>query len=118
MSSLPGYTLEAFISWNFDLVIEDLGETNVSLGMAELLGNIAPRKTMSKEKFTELITTFFEPYRESVELYLGWFDGDSQSWRDYSACVFDCIPEPILDNALAWIRLFFEKETKGNQNGN
>lgn len=38
MSSLPGFTLEAFLCWQYDLIVEGEEEANLSLGLAEFLG--------------------------------------------------------------------------------
>lgn len=35
MSSLPGLDLEDFLSWQYNLVVLDAPESNVSLGLAE-----------------------------------------------------------------------------------
>lgn len=69
MSSRPGYTLEDFVGWNFDL----------ELGDPRLPAVVAP----------------FEPYRESVERALSDFDDETQSWRDYACGSFDFIPDDV-----------------------
>lgn len=91
MSSLPGFDLESFLLWNFDLVVDGHDEANISLGLAEALGNIKPRPRMSPEKFAELVA-IFEPHREQVEDKLSDFDKETQSWRDYAGYAFDWLP--------------------------
>ncbi len=91
MSSLPGFSLESFLLWNFDLVVDGEDEANISLGLAEWLGNIKPRPRMSPEKFAELVA-IFEPHREQVEYKLSAFDEETQSWRDYAGYAFDWLP--------------------------
>lgn len=104
MSSIPGYTLEEYLAWYFSIIVEDLGETNFSVGMAEALGNIAPRPVVNKELFAKVVA-YFEPHRESVENRLSDFDEESQSWRDYAGYAFDFIPESMEDTATAFIKL-------------
>ena len=45
MSSLPGLTLEAFVAWQWNLVVQDQPENNFSLGVAEYLGVQTHRPT-------------------------------------------------------------------------
>lgn len=89
MSSLPGLDLEAFLSWQYNLVVFDTPEANPSLGMAERLGlSTNHRPILSKADFA-LIVALFEPYRDQVEARLMDFDEDSMSWRDYAGYSFD-----------------------------
>ena len=92
MSSCPGSTLEDFLAWNFDLVVEDQRDPNFSLNIAEALGNIAPRPRMNREQFKKLVA-LFEHHREMVEYKLEDFDEDNQSWRDYAGGSFDFITD-------------------------
>lgn len=92
MSSLPGLTLESFVLWNYDLVVDGQPEANVSLGMAEALKNIDRRKSIPPEAFAYLVS-MFEPHREHVENCLEAFDEETQSWRDYSSVIY--IPEQL-----------------------
>lgn len=92
MSSLPGFSLESFLLWNFDLVVDGQDEANVSLGLAEAIGNIKPRPRMSPEKFAALVA-IYEPHRERVEYLLSDFDEETQSWRTYAYYCFDWLPE-------------------------
>lgn len=98
MSSLPGFSLESYLLWNFDLVVEDQEEANVSLGLAEALGNIEPRPRMSQADFAKLAARY-EPYREQVEYLLGDFDEETQSWRDYAFYCFDWLPNLLAEPA-------------------
>jgi hypothetical protein len=92
MSSLPGYTLEAFLIWNYDLVVEDEPEANFSLGMAETLGTIPPRPRLPTADFRRLVE-LFEPHRQQVEWRLDDFEPEEQSWRDYAGVAFDFIAD-------------------------
>lgn len=89
MSSIPGYTLEAFLAWNWNLVVEDLDESNVSVGIAEMIGTCpATRPRLTKEQFSKIVA-LYEPHRESIEERLDNFDEDNQSWRSYAQYVMD-----------------------------
>lgn len=68
MSSIPGYSMEAWLEWNY------------SVGQAD-------------PKF-KLLVYMFEEYRTYIEDKLSDFDEDNQSWRAYNSAVFgDCFPE-------------------------
>lgn len=99
MSSRPGYTLESYVEWDLNLIVEGHDETNISLGLAETLGTIERRPHLAPDEFAPVLA-LFEPYRERVEYLLGEFDDESQSWRAYSA-VFDFIPNSVFDEARA-----------------
>jgi hypothetical protein len=62
MSSIPGYTLEAWIEWNHSI------------------GSHSP-------KFGPLLA-LYEPKREWIEDKLLDFDEENQSWRAYNSAVF------------------------------
>jgi hypothetical protein len=83
MSSIPGYTLEDFVAWQWNLVVDEAPENNISLGLAEALGNSKPRPRLTKEQFAPIVA-IYEPFREDIERRLEDFDEDTQSWRDYS----------------------------------
>lgn len=90
MSSIPGYTLEALVAWNFNLSVEDSEEYNFSLCVAETLGNISKRPMLTREQFSNLIA-YFESHREHAEYLLHEFDPEYQSWRTYGGLVFDFV---------------------------
>lgn len=92
MSSIPGLRLEDFVMWNHDIVVEDQPDANASLLIAEMVGYVPPRSVLPAEQFAELVA-LYEPVRESVEQALVDFNEDSQSWRDYSVCIY--IPDEI-----------------------
>lgn len=93
MSSLPGYKLEDFVAWQWNLRVDGEAENNMSLGIAEALGNVAPRPHITKEQFAPILA-IYEPFREDIERRLCDFDEDTQSWRDYSQYVdVDITPE-------------------------
>lgn len=91
MSSIPGYTLDSFLLWNFDLVAEGHEEANLSLGLAEMLGTIPLRPRLDREQFAKIVASF-ELHRERIEGLLSDYDPDT-SWRDYAGYVFDWLPE-------------------------
>lgn len=93
MSSRPGLTLEAYLAWAYNLVVEDEPENNTSLGIAEFLGTATHRRpVITKEQFAPIVAKF-EEYREQVEDKLLDFDEDNQSWRDYAGYNFDFLPD-------------------------
>ena len=103
MSSLPGYRLEDFLAWNYDLIVDGDGSTNPSLQIAEALGNISPRSNIDKGRFRALVE-LFEEYREGVEYKLADFNEKPRSWRDYAYYAFDFIPENVFDEGAAFLK--------------
>ena len=94
MSSLPGYTLEDFVAWQWNLIVEEQSESNVSLGMAEFFGTVSRRKTLTQTEFKEIISLYL-PYRQVIEERLADFDEETQSWRGYAEVVDPDIPEEV-----------------------
>lgn len=92
MSSIPGYTLESFILWQYDLIVESQPDANFSLSLAEVLGTSSRRLIVTDEVFKEILEPF-EPHREQVERLMFDFDEDTQSWRDYGGSCFDFLPD-------------------------
>lgn len=113
MSSLPGFTLEAFLCWQYDLIVEGEEEANLSLGLAEFLGNIKPRPILNREQFKTIIN-LFEPYRDQIEDRLSDFEEDEMSWRSYACYAFDFIPEEISKQAEAILNELKEHVTSSN----
>lgn len=94
MSSIPGYTLEDFVAWQWNLIVEEQSESNVSLGMAEFFGTVSRRKTLTQTEFKEIISLYL-PYRQVIEERLADFDEETQSWRGYAEVVDPDIPEEV-----------------------
>lgn len=92
MSSLPGLTLESYVLWSYDLIVESQPDANFSLAFAEALGKTTRRLVVTEELFKEILEPF-EPHREHVENLLLDFDDDTQSWRDYAGACFDFLPD-------------------------
>lgn len=88
MSSLPGYTLEAYLMWAYNLTVEDQPDANFSLALATAIGNIQPRRHLTTAEFAVIVARF-EQWREQVEQRLEDFDEENQSWRGYAGCTFD-----------------------------
>lgn len=87
MSSCPGYKLEDYISWLLDITVEGGPESNVSIGIAEMLGNVqSTRQHLTKDQFAELVA-IYEPIRDSIEEVLLDFDEETQSWRMYGSMI-------------------------------
>lgn len=98
MSSCPGLTLEAFIAWEWNLLVEGYESSNMSLFLVETIFGTESRKKLSLLQF-EQIVDLYEPYREEVEYRLEDFDKDWQSWRDYAGNIFAIIPPEIRQEA-------------------
>jgi len=104
MSSIPGYTLEAFLAWQFNLVIIGQTDANASRGMAESLGNAIPRPVLSNVQFAPLVA-LYEPHRETIERRLGDFDEDTQSWRGYAEVVDLDVPLETVEAAEEYVKV-------------
>lgn len=101
MSSLPGYTLEDYVEWQHDLIVDDKHGVNMSLDIAETLGvSTRRRPTITKEQYAPILA-LYEPYRDQVEDKLLDFDEENQSWRSYAGCAFGFIPESVWNEANA-----------------
>lgn len=94
MSSIPGYTLEMFLLWLWDITVDSKDEANFSVGMAEMLGTVKQRPVMSDVMFN-IVVSMYEPYRETIEELLNDFDEETQSWRGYAEVVDMCVPEEV-----------------------
>lgn len=94
MSSIPGYNLEAFVAWQWNITVVGHAENNISLGLAEMLGNVAQRPILTAEQFKKVLS-FYEPYRVDIEERLQDFDEENQSWRSYSEHVESTVPEIV-----------------------
>lgn len=93
MSSLPGYTLESYLMWQFNITVDEYADANPSLEIAEVLLNKQPvRKNLTKEQFQPVVD-LFELFRDYVERQLENFDEGKQSWRDYAGYAFTNIPD-------------------------
>jgi len=103
VSSLPGYKLEDYVAWNWNLRVDGEAENNMSLGLAELLGSIKPRPGITKEQFAPILA-IYEPFREDVERRLEDFDEDTQSWRDYAQYVCPDISDELEAKAEALVK--------------
>ena len=103
MSSIPGYTLEKFLAWNYDLIVGGDGSANPSLQIAEALGTATKaRREVTDAQMAELVK-IFEHRREDVEAQLDMFDEEEQSWRQYAAYAFDCIEDAEYEKGLVLI---------------
>lgn len=104
MSSIPGYTLEAFIAWQYDLIVEGEGENNFSRGVAESIGAAVKRPTLSTLQFKPLVA-MHEPYREVIERRLGEFDEETQSWRNYATYVDIDVPLEVVEATQEYVKV-------------
>src|ERR1700692_190176 len=107
MSEIPGYTLEKYLMWEFDLIVDDDDSANISLSYAERLGTaVSRRKRMSSELFAQVVA-IFEEYRGMVEDRLADFDHQECGWRQYAGTVFyGLFEQDQVDAAVALIKTF------------
>lgn len=103
MSSIPGYTLEAFLAWQYNLIIEGEGESNFSRGMAESIGAAVRRPVLGKVQFKPLVA-MYEPYREVIERRLGDFNEETQSWRGYAEYVDLDVPLDVVEASDQYVK--------------
>ncbi len=98
MSNCPGATLEAFLMWIYDLIVDGDGSANPSLQIAEAIGTATNhRKQMTAEQFAPIVS-LFEPYREKTEWTLvDYNEEDNGSWRDFAGYAFDFIPRQLYE---------------------
>lgn len=115
MSSCPGYTMEDFLSWCYNLTVEDQDETNVSVGIAEMLGNIPQRPHLSKENFAPIVAKF-EEHREQIERYLNdYSEEENGSWRDYAGAVFGFISDELDQWVTDYVKMIADVSTYLNE---
>lgn len=99
MSTIPGYDLENYLMWYFNIKVEGRSDANASLQIAEAIGTaLEYRKVLSEDQFQKIVH-LFEPYREDTEYWLLNFDEDYQSWRDYAGFSDMRFPKEILEKA-------------------
>lgn len=104
MSSWPGSTLEDFLMWNYDLVVDGGGSSNPSLEIAEAVGTASRRRPrITSEQFAPIVA-LFEPYREDMERHLNWFEEDTMSWRDYASAVSEQAPDDVFDKGAELVK--------------
>lgn len=104
MSTIPGYTLEDYVMWELDLIVDGDGHANLSLQVAEAMGQQTRRTNITANQFGKIME-LFEPYRAKVESALLDYDYEYQSWRDYAGIAFDFIPEDVLTKARNSLRV-------------
>jgi hypothetical protein len=97
MSSIPGYDLEAFVAWQHDLIVDEDRSANWSLMVVEAMGQQTRRVHVDGDRFKKILA-LYEPHREDIELKLGEFDDENQSWRAYACDAFSH-HDPIIDMA-------------------
>lgn len=101
MSTLPGLSLESYVMWDLDLIVDGDTTANPSLMLAELLGTSNYRKRLTGEQFKPILQ-LYEPYRVDIESRLLSFDEDGEeagSWRDYAGSAFAFIPDTVRQQA-------------------
>lgn len=95
MSSIPGYTLDSFIKWNFNITVTDTDDANFSVAVAEVYNDkVIRRPNLTQDQFL-VIMDIYSPYKESIEERLADFDEENQSWRSYAEFVDIDVPESV-----------------------
>jgi hypothetical protein len=95
VSNKPGNSLESFVMWNYNLIVDDDDTANESLRIAEILGTATRRRPqITNEEFAPILV-LFEPYRDRVEDLLNGHDDNEASWRDFAGYAFDFIPDEV-----------------------
>lgn len=108
MSSLPGYKLEDYLAWQWDLIVDGDTGANKSMEIAESLGIPSRRICITLEQFQPLLA-LYEPYRDYIEERLTDFDEGTMSWRDYAGWAFGDVP-PSVDEEAGNIRVSLKVE--------
>ena len=80
--------------WNHDLIVGEDDHANISLQIAETLGLVQRRKSITREQFAPILA-LYEPYRDKIEGKLCDFDEENQSWRDYAGYAFDFVSTSV-----------------------
>lgn len=115
MSSCPGLTLEDFLAWQYDLVVEDQDEANISLGLAEALGTAVTRRQVLTQKEFAVIVQLFEEHREGIEdKLLDYDEEDHGSWRTYACYGFDAFVTDELNEQVQSYLNQLKETTKGD----
>lgn len=103
MSSLPGLTLEAYLMWNYDLIVDGNTSANSSLHMAETLGTSTKRIRIPQAKF-DFLVALLEPHRGVIEEMLVDFNEAQQSWRMYAPSVSVLVDESVWTIATNYVQ--------------
>ena len=109
MSNCPGRTLEAFLLWNYDLVLEGEQPVNHGLAIAEAMDRPTRLSRITPEQFSVLVA-LFGPWREDMENTLNQFDEREQSWRDYAWSVAAHVEDALFDIGRVYLKLLNEKK--------
>lgn len=105
MSSLPGYKLEDYLMWNWNLTAQGQTDANLNQAVAESLGHFTiKRRHLDPVTFKHFVL-IFEGYREKVEERLHDFSEDTMSWRSYGSNAFDFISEEVNQRAEGFLAL-------------
>lgn len=105
MSTCPGRKLENLLMYWFDLIVAGDTSGNLSLSLAEAMGNVTRRGELTDEQFAEVVA-LYEPYRADIEHYLDGFDDETHSWRDYGSHTMEVggVPPQLEDSISKIIR--------------
>lgn len=105
MSSIPGYSLEDLVAWQYNITVVGQSDPNASLAIAEALGiSGRVRPLLTDEQFAPIVARF-EEFREVAERRLDDFDEECQSWRTYGGTCFDDL---FTDENDAWVQAFLK----------
>lgn len=96
MSTCPGTTLEDYLMWRYNLIVDGDSSANLSLQIAEAMGVKTARKRITAAEFAPLVE-LFEPHRRKIEWRLeDCSEDESGSWRDYAGFAFDFLPGDVI----------------------
>lgn len=99
MSSLPGLTLEEYVMWDLDLIVDGESMANPSLALAEAMGVRTGRRRLTLAQFQPILS-LYEPFRDAIEYKLeDYSEEDCGSWRDYAGYAFEFIPDLVREQA-------------------
>lgn len=112
MSTIPGRTLEAYVMWEHDFIVDGDNSANESLRIAESLGRPTGRVCITGAEFVRVLECY-GPWRSQIEYALNTFSEDVQSWRDYAGYAFDFLPTSTLNEADRRAKELREKGAEG-----
>ena len=95
MSTKPGDTMEDYLAWQLNLVVDHHGEANVSLGIANTPGHVMPRRRLTWKQFQFMVVTL-EPLRPVIEQLLVDYDEKKDGgWKHYSTSIEEVFDEDV-----------------------
>lgn len=107
MSSCPGYRMEDYLMWAYDLTVEDQPDANTSLQIAESVGSASKkRRHLNRAEFNMLVFGF-ERFRDRIEEQLENYDAET-SWRQYASSAFTFVHGNDEDQVDMWVNTMLQ----------